>query len=79
MPFTISLTGDFTDSANSIRYRYYPDPKVIAIFPRYGKKNGGTFVEVWGQNFLNFDQYLRCGFGPRSVPAYYVDEGYIYC
>eukprot|EP01022_Parablepharisma_sp_SALTPOND_P004399 TRINITY_DN120219_c4_g1_i1.p1 TRINITY_DN120219_c4_g1~~TRINITY_DN120219_c4_g1_i1.p1 ORF type:complete len:1747 (-),score=99.47 TRINITY_DN120219_c4_g1_i1:2673-7913(-) len=79
VPFTISLTGDFTDSANSIRYRYYPDPKITAIFPKYGRKNGGTLIEIWGENFLNFDQYLRCAFGPRETPAYFVDEHYIYC
>ena len=25
IPFTISLTGDFTDVVDSITYRYYPD------------------------------------------------------
>ncbi|PCJ22450.1 MAG: hypothetical protein COA94_09105 [Rickettsiales bacterium] len=55
VPFTVSLEGDFSDCENSVAYRYYKDPKVWAIYPRYGKKNGGTWVQVWGENFLNFD------------------------
>jgi len=34
---------------------------------------------VWGENFLNFDQYLRCAFGSKTTPAYFVDEHYLYC
>jgi len=25
IPFTISLTGDFSDVSNSVHFRYYPD------------------------------------------------------
>ena len=77
--FTISLTGDFKDSAANVKYRYYPDPEIIAIFPRYGQMNGDTVVDIWGKNFLNFRQYLRCGFGPKEVEAEFIDEGYIRC
>ncbi len=52
---------------------------IHAIYPRYGKKNGGTYVQIWGENFLNFDQYLRCAFGTKESPAYFVDEHYLYC
>jgi len=79
VPFTVSLIGDFTDSLNSIPYRYYVDPVISWISPRYGPKDGGTFVEVYGKNFLNYDQNLRCAFGSLEVQAYYVRDDYIIC
>jgi hypothetical protein len=42
-------------------------------------KDGGTFVEVFGENFLNSAQNLRCGFGTKEVKAYYVNENYLIC
>jgi hypothetical protein len=46
---------------------YYLPPVVKAIYPRYGVKDGETKVEVWGENFKNFDQMTRCAFGSKSV------------
>ena len=60
-------------------YRYYKEPIIDYIYPRYGKKNGGTLVEVYGKNFLNFDQNLRCAFGSIEVKAYYVSNDYMIC
>ena len=40
----VSLTGDFSDTADSIGFRYYSPPEVHAIYPRYGIKDGGTLV-----------------------------------
>ena len=34
---------------------YYATPTIKSIFPRYGVKDGGTKVEIWGENFKNFD------------------------
>jgi hypothetical protein len=79
VPFTVSLLGDFSDVQNSVPFRYYKDPIVYSIKPRYGPKDGGTMVEVYGENFLNFDQNLRCGFGSIEVKAYYVNENYLIC
>ena len=79
IPFTISLLGDFTDIKNSVPFRYYEDPVIDYIYPRYGPKDGGTFVEVYGKNFLNFDQNLRCAFGSREVQAFYVSSEYMIC
>jgi len=45
---TISLTGDFLDSDDSEPFRYYTPTVVSAIYPRYGPKDGGTLVQVWG-------------------------------
>lgn len=42
--FTISMTGDFSDSINSVIYRYYNPTRVWAIYPRYGPKDGETIV-----------------------------------
>ena len=46
IPFTVSLLGDFTDTLNSIPYRYYNEPKIIYITPRSGPKDGNTKVDV---------------------------------
>jgi hypothetical protein len=67
--FTVSLTGDFLDVHNSLPFRYYPETHIFAIKPRYGLKDGNTRVEVWGRNFFNFDENIRCAFGSVSVPA----------
>lgn len=79
VPFSVSFLGDFTDTINSLPYRYYYEPKVTWIFPRYGDKDGGTMIEVFGENFVNFDQNLRCGFGSEEAPGYYINENYMIC
>ena len=79
IPFTVSLLGDFTDTLNSIPFRFYIQPKITWIYPRYGPKDGNTKVEVFGEGFLNFDQNLRCGFGSREVKAIYVNDHYLIC
>lgn len=78
IPFTVSLTGDFSDISNSLSYRYYTDVVINQIYPRYGEKDGGTKVEVWGEHFLNFEQFTRCGFGSKTVPAVFVNSTYMY-
>ena len=75
----ISLTGDFTDSADSEPFRYYNNTRVHAIYPRYGPKDGGTVVQVWGDNFLNYDENLRCNFGTKSVKAQFKSSTYLIC
>lgn len=79
MPFSISLTGDFTDTDDSEPFRFYEPTKVYSIYPRYGPKDGETFVQVWGEHFLNFDENTRCNFGSKSVQAHFVNSGYITC
>jgi hypothetical protein len=77
--FSVSLTGDFSDTGNSLAFHYYVDPIVNLIEPIYGPKNGGTTVTVYGANFQDFDQYLRCSFGTKSVTAQYLGPGKLYC
>ena len=79
IPFTVSLLGDFTDTLNSVPFRFYIEPKITWIYPRYGPKDGGTFIEVYGENFLNYDQNLRCAFGSREVKAKYISDNYLTC
>ena len=55
VPLSVSLTGDFTDSQESQSFMYYTPPSIKSIFPRYGVKDGQTKVEIWGDNFKNFD------------------------
>lgn len=52
---------------------------IHAIYPRYGPKDGGTFVQVWGENFLNFDENTRCNFGSKSVEAHFISSNYMTC
>lgn len=75
----ISLTGDWTDSADSEPFRYYLNTRVHAIYPRYGPKDGGTVVQVWGENFLNYDENFRCNFGSKSVKAVFKSSTYAIC
>lgn len=79
IPFTVSFLGDFTDSVNSVPFRYYKEPYITWIYPRYGSKDGGTMVEVFGEGFVNFDQNLRCGFGSKEVQGYFINDRYIIC
>lgn len=79
VPLMITLTGDFTDSADSEPFRYYNNTHVHAIRPPYGPKDGGTLVQVWGENFLNFDDNLRCNFGTKSVKAIFKSSTYLLC
>lgn len=44
IPFSVSLTGDFTDSEDSEPFRYYKPTRVHSIYPRYGPKDGATFI-----------------------------------
>ena len=79
MPFTVSLKGDFSDVSNSVPFRYYLPTRIYGIYPRYGPKDGETVVQVWGENFLNFDQDTRCAFGSKSVPATFISSTYMIC
>ena len=79
VPFTVSLLGDFTDTLNSIPYRYYDEPRIIYISPRSGPKDGNTKVDVYGEGFLNFDQNLRCGFGSKEVKGIFINPNHIQC
>jgi hypothetical protein len=52
---------------------------VTAIYPRYGPKDGGSFIQVWGENFLNFGDNTRCNFGSKSVQAHFISNTFITC
>ncbi len=75
----ISLKGDFSDSQDSEPFRYYEPTIVDAIYPRYGPKDGGTVVQVWGKNFLNYGENLLCNFGSVSVVATFKSSNYLIC
>lgn len=79
VPFTVSVKGDFSDAFNSLEFNYYETPKIDYIVPMYGPRNGGTVVTVYGQNFIDFDQFLRCSFGPVSVPAKFLSSNVLQC
>jgi hypothetical protein len=76
---SISLTGDFTDTDNSVPYTYYKNPVVRAIYPRYGPKDGGTKVYVWGEGFINFGNNTRCSFGTQSNEPLDIADNYMIC
>lgn len=76
----VSLTGDFSDSLNSVNFQYYPKTLIHAFYPRYGPKDGATPVKVWGENFIDFgEDETRCSFGTRSVPAKVYNSTYLEC
>ena len=79
IPFLVSITGDFSDVENSVEFEYYIPPVVDYIVPMYGQKNGGTTVTVYGQNFIDFDQYLRCFFGTKAVPGIFISDSVMHC
>lgn len=79
VPFTVSITGDFTDSSSSVNFFYYKPVKISAIKPTHGPKDGGTTVQVWGEGFVEYGDDTMCSFGTKSVPAKVHDSGYITC
>jgi hypothetical protein len=79
VPFSVSITGDFSDSTNSVPFQFYEQAIVEKIFPIYGPKNGGTTVTVYGKNFIDFDQYLRCSFGTKEVQAEFISDTMLHC
>jgi hypothetical protein len=60
-------------------YRYYEPTVVDWIYPRYGLKDGDTQVSVYGKNFHNFADHLRCNFGSKSTVGRFVNSEYLIC
>jgi len=77
--FSVSLTGDFTDVETSSTFYYYKPGVVKAIKPGWGPKDGGTNIQVWGDNFVDFGDDTTCSFGTKSVRATVHDKHYITC
>jgi hypothetical protein len=77
--FTVTLTGDFDDSENSVTFRYYDAPKINAIYPRFGEKDGNTEITVWGENFLDFDYNTRCSIGGKTTRATFISSTQLKC
>lgn len=50
--FSLSLDGTFEDVKDTAEYWYHKPIKVKALKPKYGPKDGGTTVQVWGENFI---------------------------
>jgi hypothetical protein len=76
---TVSLTGFFDDVMDSHLFKYFNEPKIHAIYPRYGKKDGGTLVEVWGENFQSIKESTRCNFGTKSAEATIISNNKLTC
>jgi IPT/TIG domain. len=74
----ISLNGDFKDTLTA-DFIYYIQPTVLYSVPFIGSKNGNTFVQVFGKNFRDFGENLRCAFGTVYVPARFVSSNMITC
>lgn len=77
--FMVSLDGTFEDVRDATEFWYYKNPKVSAVKPTHGPKDGGTTVQVWGEHFFDFNGEPTCSFGVKSVPARVVNEGYMTC
>ena len=79
VPFTVTVKGDFSDVVNSLEFEYFLPPAIDYIVPMYGPRNGGTTVTIYGRNFIDFDQFLRCSFGVKSVPAKFISSSVLQC
>ena len=77
--FSVSLTGDFTDVTSSANFYYYKASRVTAIKPIHGPKDGGTNIQVWGDNFESFGEDTSCSFGTKKVRATVHSPNYITC
>jgi hypothetical protein len=77
--FKVSVTGDFSDGVDEVIYTYYPKTSIYAFYPRYGPKDGDTPVQVWGDNFFDFGDETRCGFGTKTTRAKVFNSTYIEC
>ena len=77
--FSISLRGDFLDTSNSLPYQYYMQPIITDIRPKQGPKDGNTTVEVFGEGFLNFQNYTFCAFGTVAAETEFVNSTYLKC
>lgn len=73
------MTGDFSDSINSVDYEYYPQIRIDKIVPRYGPKDGGTPVKIWGKNFHDYNGTVLVSFGTKSVLADVKNSTYMEC
>jgi hypothetical protein len=78
IPLTVSLTGDFDDIDNSVPYRYFSDPEIFSMYPKHGRANGGTRIEIRGNNLISFEA-TSCTFGTVSVKAQIVDDTHMVC
>jgi len=76
---SVSLSGKFDDIQSSLPYRYYTPGYISNIYPRYGPRDGDTYVQVWGSGFLDLGDDFRCNFGSRSTKANYVTDTFIWC
>ena len=36
-------------------------------------------MRIWGDNFLNYDDNLRCNFGTKSVKAIFKSSSFLIC
>jgi len=75
----ISVTGNFNDGVDEAFFQYYQPTRIFAFYPRYGPKDGDTPVQVWGENFIDFGDETRCGFGTKTTHAKVFNSSYIEC
>ena len=60
-------------------FTYYEPTRIHAFYPRYGPKDGDTPVQVWGENFYDYGEETRCGFGTKTMAATVYNSTYIEC
>lgn len=77
--FTVSLTGNFDDVSSAAQFYYYKTVKISALKPHHGPKDGGTTVQVWGENFQDFGEETLCNFGVTATPASIHSSNYATC
>lgn len=79
MTFTISLDGTFEDVRDYKTFIYEKPIKVTGFKPEMGVKDGGTQLEVWGENFYSYDDEAYCYVGTKASRATVYNSGYLRC
>ena len=79
------MTGDFSDSVNSVDFEYFTQIVVQRIFPKYGPKDGWDEawgrddIQIWGQNFKQIKGETLVSFGTHAVVATVINSTYLTC
>lgn len=77
--FTITLDGSWKDVNDSDIFTYHKPMEIHSIKPVGGPKDGGSIVQVWGENFLEKGDDAICAFGVKASAANIINDHYLTC
>ena len=59
----VSMNDLFNENDNYAIFEYYKYPDLLYIDPFYGLNEGGSNINIYGDNFKNYSQLVHCLFG----------------